>query len=270
MSISSFQGNTIALLTEIYKSVSSSNTDQTFPLDLSDATSRITFNLNPSLQLSSSSSYKLEILRWTMVGNLKNVNTSCNHIALTRSGTAAPFSLTPGMYDYADILASLKAFDVNFGLSINMNTARAEMVLPAGYVVRTDEGNSLLRRRFGFTANVYTGPATFISEEEPSISDVSDVCLCCDLVENRTITKRRSSATAIRTNILWSTPAGDLTPNRTNSFEKTTDLFYPLLPNLSNITQMSFWLVDQEGREIADPCELSIFARICQIKVGTD
>lgn len=270
MSKATAENMQVSLLTEIYRSISASNTNETYPISASGAGSRLKIDLDAPLMLNKNSSYKLEILRWSMVGNVKNINASCNKFALTKTGADASFLITPGMYEYGDLVDVVKTLEPAIGLTINYNIGRSILTLPAGYVCRTDgvDDNSVLKKRFGFTSAVYSGPGTFTSEETPSISDVDEVQLCSDLTELRTITKSRDSVKASRSNVLWSIAAGDLTPNRTNTFEKATDLFYPLTSGLSIVNHFSFWLADQNGTEIPDPCELSVFARICQIRSG--
>lgn len=77
--------------------MSATNTNQTYPINASTDLSRLKISLDPPLVLGANSLYKLEIMRWSMLGNLRNVTPLNNKVYYVKSGVPTTATLAEGM-----------------------------------------------------------------------------------------------------------------------------------------------------------------------------
>lgn len=260
-------GKLLAFTTEIYKCVSSTNTMNTYNIDGSGLGATLKIPFTDSLILNDKGAYKLEILRASFIANVKNITDANNKVYLVKNGVAGTITIPPGQYEYTDLFSYLAGRDAGLVFAINANTSRCMMTLPATYVINNTAADSFLSKRCGFTANSYTGAASFTSETEPSISEVDILCLCCDKVEPQTFTVTRAAPTTKKSKAMWSIPYADLRAGRSFTLEKISELYLPLV-NAKTLSDITFYVTDQDGNIITDSIELSVFARIVQIREG--
>lgn len=251
---------------EIYKCVSSTNTLNTYNIDGSGIGSSLRIPFIDPINLSERGAYKLEILRASFIAGVKNITAANNKIYLVKNGTPATITIPPGQYEFVDLFAHIYAIDNTMLFIINENTARCELTLPANYVINNTAADSFLSKRCGFTAISYNA-GKYTSENEPSISEVDTLCLCCDKVEPQTYSISKGLANAQKTKTVWSIPYGDLRAGRSFTLEKVSELYLPLA-SARTLNDITFYITDQSGNLIADNIELSVFARIVQIRDG--
>jgi len=228
-----------------------------------------------ALQLDTTAKYRIDVLSFTLVANMKNVNTNNNVLYYTTTGDSVNHTLTipPGRYEFENIFALISAAIPGLQFSINMNTYKTHVVIPAGIVIRNDPAlaYNIMRLMFGFTQATLTfGPSTTAdSERTPVISTVNNYLFRCNRCSRGAIITK-NGVPSRRTNTICPIYSGGLRNNSLNTFEKGSNDLYFALDNVATLSNIEFYVTDENSDDdLTDDIELTVYFRICKASGGS-
>lgn len=256
----------VGIQTESFKILTATNTSSSTTISGSSATGALTIKFDSPISLDPTAAYKLEILNMSFVPCHQNVNASNNKLYYIEGSTNKVLTIPPGSYEFNEIFDYIKAAIPNLTFSMNYNTTLIHVTVPATFSLRCvpEQLDNIMWKMMGFTSNLGTLiSGNYDAANIGSISDLDVITIRCNQIRSAMYENGR------KTNGIYSFTYGALTVNQVNQFQKASgDLFY-LLDPVARLSQIDFYMVDQDGDVIDGNYELTVQCRISKVREGS-
>ena len=258
--------NLVSVQTESFKILNATNTSSSTTISGNSSNGNLSIKFDSPISLDVTAAYKLEILNMSFIPCYQNVNASNNKVYYLEGATAKMLTIPPGSYEFDEICDYILAAIPNMKFSLNYNTSLIHVTIPSGFSLRCDamQTDNIMWKMFGFASNLGTLiTGSYDAVNVASISDLDVVTIRCSQIKPSMYENGR------KTSGVYSFTYGALKVNQVNQFQKASgDLFY-LIESVPRLSQLDFYMVDQDGDVIDGNYELTVQCRISKVREGS-